>query len=335
MASEFSIIDAYFKPLSFPQSNDSSCKSKQIGIGDDGAVITPPANQQLVVVTDTSIENVHFPAQTSAYFIGWKSLAVNLSDLAAMGATPAFYSLALSLPKHLNNKEWLTEFARGLATLANIYNIPLVGGDTTKSDILSITITANGWVKPGESILRSNAKVGDDIFVSGNLGTAGLGLKSVLNTLPKGFVLKNEASCILELNQPKPRVELGLALQGVANSMIDLSDGLLADIQHILTSSKVSAEINYNQIPLNADLKHYLSSTKDKLFPIICGDDYELCFTLPASKRKLLVSVEEFCQIKLTCIGRIVAGEKAEMKLTGLDNADSKLSLESLGFKHF
>jgi len=168
MASEFSIIEKYFKPISV-------INSTNVGIGDDGAVISLPKNKQLVIVTDTSICGVHFPKKTPPFAIGWKSLAVNLSDLAAMGADPAFFSLALSLPAELNNEQWLTAFSTGIKTLADKYKVCLVGGDTTKSTVLSITITAHGWVSENTAILRSTAKAGNLIFVSGNIGDGGGG----------------------------------------------------------------------------------------------------------------------------------------------------------------
>ena len=335
MASEFSLIETYFKPLSsIPTILSNS--DIQIGIGDDGAVLTPLPNHQLVVVTDTSIEDIHFPKQTPPFSIAWKSLAVNLSDLAAMGANPAFYSLALSLPENLNNDAWLSEFARGLKTLADQYQLPLIGGDTTRSSVLSITITANGWVESNQAILRSGAKEGDAIFVSssvgGGLGMGGLGLQSIFKSLPASFTLNQPEKYHQKLNEPQPRIELGLALKGIANSAIDISDGLLADIKHILQSSGLSAELNYADIPLTKEVLDYSQAAEQSLFPIICGDDYELCFTVPAEKMPQVVQLEKSLNLKLAHIGKVLSGASNSIKINGLDN---EKNLQEEGFKHF
>ena len=324
MTSEFSIIEDYFKPISAGES------SINVGIGDDGAVLSIPSNKQLVVVTDTSIEAVHFPKNTAPFDIAWKSLAVNLSDLAAMGATPAFFSLALSLPAELNRTDWLSEFALGLKTLSKRYSISLVGGDTTKSDVLSITITANGWVDSGKAILRSNAKQGDLIFVSGNIGEGGLGLQKIADA-------ENFKSVVQHLNKPEPRVELGLNLVGLANSAIDISDGLLVDLKHILTGSGVSAKLDYDTIPFSLDMQNYIQETEDYFFPLTCGDDYELCFSVPKHKLVELDKIKKTSKVHLTCIGEICDGEVGSVSLTS-NNKSLQQKINSFklsGFKHF
>jgi len=288
MATEFSIIEQYFKTLT------ESSKNIDLGIGDDGAIITPPPLKQLVVVTDSSIIDVHFPKNTPAYAIAWKSLAVNLSDLAAMGAEPAFFSLALSLPNELNNNQWLSDFSKGLKTLADKYNLSLIGGDTTKSAILSITITAHGWLDSQQAMLRSGAKKGDLIFVSGSIGDGGVGLKNIGSTDYKNSINK--------LNMPEPRVKLGLELSSLVNSCIDISDGLLVDLNHILEASSVGAVIDYDAIPLSSEVQHYIDTTKEIIFPLTCGDDYELCFTISADK------VSSLKNLGTTCIGKIIGG---------------------------
>lgn len=334
MTPEFSIIERYFKPLSeqVPKKGDLV----EVGIGDDGAILVPPPGENLVVVTDTSISGVHFPKQTTAFDIAWKSLAVNLSDLAAMGATPSFFSLALSLPVELNTEQWLTDFASGLKTLANQHSIILIGGDTTKSDILSITITAHGWVKKNKAILRSTAKEGDLIYVSGTVGDGGVGLKKL--DCSNGY-----ESCVEKLNKPNPRVLLGKKLGDVATSAIDISDGLLADIKHILDASNLSAQINYDAVPLSEQVKSFLVDFTEQLvpvsplFPLICGDDYEICFTINQDKVKQIEEMAVLLDLKLTCIGQIEIGEKGKVTLS----SDEKCLQESIntfhieGFKHF
>jgi thiamine-monophosphate kinase len=333
MSSEFSIIERYFTHLSEQVPNQGDLI--EVGIGDDGAVITPPG-ENLVVVTDTSISGVHFPKQTAAFDIAWKSLAVNLSDLAAMGATPSFFSLALSLPDELNTELWLADFASGLKTLANQYSISLIGGDTTKSDILSITITAHGWVKQNKAILRSGAKESDLIYVSGSIGDGGVGLKKL--DCSEGF-----ESCIEKLNKPMPRVLLGQKLQGIATSAIDISDGLLADVKHILDASNLSAKINYDTLPFSKQVKSFMKEATEQLepvspiFPLICGDDYEICFTINQDKVKQIEKIEALLDLKLTCIGQVESGEKGKVRLSSDEKylQDSINTFHREGFKHF
>lgn len=322
MAHEFDMIDTFFKPLS------STTSVGEIGIGDDGAVLSCLAGNQLVVVTDTLIEGVHFPFETSAYNIAWKALAVNLSDLAAMGATPAFYSLALSLPPEKNNQAWLELFAGGLKQLANLYNIPLVGGDTTRSDRLTITITAQGWVETGNAILRKGAKPGDLIYVSGVLGDGGLGLKAVQQHWDE----TSYASAIQKLNQPSPQVTLGYYLKGLATSAIDVSDGLLADLKHILSSSRVSAWVDVERVPVSDCMRTYIQQSNDWSLPLIAGDDYELCFTVHPDNQASILELAKELGVSLTEIGQIVTGDGGVQ----LKNApESQADLQSLGFEHF
>ncbi|PLA74308.1 thiamine-phosphate kinase [Hydrogenovibrio sp. SC-1] len=332
MAHEFDVIDQFFKPLS---------KSKQmqspldIGIGDDGAVLSCQPGSQLVVVTDTLIEGVHFLRETEAYDIAWKALAVNLSDLAAMGAVPAFFSLALTLPRSLlgsqNSQAWLKSFSRGLSDLASQYDIALVGGDTTHADQLSITITAQGWVETGQAITRGGAQPGDDIYVSGTIGDGGLGLKMLQSSTHSSNVLA-ENSAVIKLNRPQPRLDLGRALQGVATSAIDISDGLLADLNHILQVSAVGAVVETTDIPISEGMQQYLAEIKDWAFPFRCGDDYELCFTVPRSKVDLVVQISDELALPLTRIGQI---SKDQGRLL-LEKGGQLVTLDKgLGFEHF
>ncbi|MBD3755490.1 MAG: thiamine-phosphate kinase [Gammaproteobacteria bacterium] len=281
MAEEFRLIDRYFKPLS------EGLHAGDIGIGDDGAVLSIPAGHQLVVVTDTLVSGVHFPVDAKPYDIAWKALAVNLSDLAAMAAKPGFFSLALTLPQ--NDPVWLEEFARGLQAISQAYNIPLIGGDTTKGP-LTITVTAHGWVKQGRALLRSGAKLDDVICVSGCLGDAGLGLKHALNQLTEteqARLTPSQWQSVLQaLHRPQPQLGLGEALSGKANAGIDVSDGLLADLGHILECSQarlqqaLGAELYLNELPLSSAMQAWFAHESSWHLPLAAGDDYQLCLTM-------------------------------------------------------
>lgn len=331
MAHEFDVIDAYFKPL---------CRSNQlqptldIGIGDDGAVLSCRPGSQLVVVTDTVIESVHFLPGTDPYDIAWKALAVNLSDLAAMGAVPAFFSLALTLPKPLlasqNSQAWLKSFSQGLSDLAQHYDLALVGGDTTHAEQLSITITAQGWVGTGQAITRGQAQAGDEIYVSGTIGDGGLGLHLLQSSKTADNDLA-EHPAVMKLNRPQPRVALGRALQGIASSAIDISDGLLADLNHILQMSAVGAVVETESVPVSDAMRQHLTNLADWTFPFRCGDDYELCFTVPADKTHLVEHISASLAMPLTKIGKIVKDQGLL-----LERAGQAIQLDqSLGFEHF
>ena len=345
MASEFDLIKAYFEPLSI------GLPDRDIGIGDDGAVLTPPEKKQIVVVTDTLVSGVHFPEESSPYDIAWKALAVNLSDLAAMGATPGFFSLALTLPD--NNTNWLCEFSRGLADLAKEYSIPLIGGDTTKGP-LAVTITANGWVSKGQAILRSTAKLGDKIFVTNTLGDGALGLKLALNTWPdnlQGLFNEEEKQYLLAaLNRPKPQLSMVPLLQEFASSAIDISDGFRADLAHILErtnktnshSKPVSAMVELQQLPLSKSMQKYLKATDDWSLVLAGGDDYQLCFTVAENQTKALLLKAQQLGLKLKDCGFIYqqvgpvasvdAHPKAQVNLT---LADQPYEKNTKGYLHF
>lgn len=316
--SEFEIINRYFARRGF------ASKNVILGIGDDAAVLSIPADKQLVVSIDTLISGVHFPVHTSAADIAWKALAVNLSDLAAMGAEPAWFTLALSLPEV--DHDWLAAFSESLAEISSAYRIPLVGGDTTRG-ALSITIQVAGHVQSGRALLRSAARVGDQVFVSGNIGDAALGL----HALQQEFERTEDIIYLLErLNRPQPRIEVGQGLAGVASACIDVSDGLFADLLHILNASGVGARLQLDHIPLSEAAKYFLSE-KPQLLPTIYnrGDDYELCFCVPAENCARLEAIEKRLDCRLTHIGEIVEGNKlqvfdAQNKLldSGNDNYD-------------
>ncbi len=318
--SEFEIINKYFARQAF------GSKNIILGIGDDAAVLSTPTDKQLVVSIDTLISGVHFPGQTSAADIAWKALAVNLSDLAAMGATPAWFTLALSLPQV--EHDWLAAFSESLADISTAYQIPLVGGDTTRA-ALSITIQVAGHVQPGGALLRSGARVGDQIFVTGNIGDAALGLYALQQQLGG---TADADYLIQRLNRPQPRVELGQALVNVASACIDISDGLFADLAHILKASGVGARLQQAHIPLSEAAKHFLSDNPQSLPSIYNrGDDYELCFCVPKEKCAQLDAIEKRLNCRLNHIGEIVAG----CELQVFDARNKLLDLGNDNYDHF
>ena len=295
MSEEFHLIEQYFQPLSQP------IKESELGIGDDGAILDVHVDQQWVVVTDTMVEGVHYPKQTDPYDIGWKLLAVNLSDLAAMGAKPKSYSLAVTLPSV--NAEWLESFVLGLQRWAIPLTIPLIGGDTTKGQQTVLTLSAIGEMPAGLGILRKNAKLGDWILVSGSLGSAGLGLKWVL----EGKVGVEEAEPVQRLNRPVPKITLGQALRGLANSMIDISDGLVADLGHICEASGCAAWVALDALPLSEAVADYIDEVGEVGYqlPLAAGDDYELCFTVSPDKLAEVLAMAQQLGEQVSVIGRI------------------------------
>lgn len=265
MLTEFSIIDKFFK-------NTPKNPETLLGIGDDCALLSIPRGYELAITTDTMVEAVHFFPNVNPAQLGHKLLAVNLSDLAAMGATPIAVTLALTMPRIDEN--WLTEFSRGFLKLAQFYNVDLIGGDTTTGP-LTLTVQAIGLAPWRQSLKRSTAKTGDLIYMTGLLGEAGLGLKML-----QGYDCDAE-NALVRFHEPMPRIDIGFALREIASSCIDISDGLASDLGHILKQSGVGATLDFDKLPLSDDVKNYIESTGDELMPIISGDDYELCFTIP------------------------------------------------------
>ncbi|HEC05093.1 MAG TPA: thiamine-phosphate kinase [Thiothrix sp.] len=270
MSSEFDLIQTYFN-WHYPEKPPASFGLIK-GIGDDGAVLQIPSKQQLIVTTDTLISGVHFPEQTPPHAIGHKSLAVNLSDLAAMGADPAWFTLALTLPHQ--DKQWLSDFSAGLKALADKAGIQLIGGDTTKGP-LSISITAMGLAESKDLMMRSSAKDKDVIYVTHTLGDAAAGLAM----LQQRFEGEDDHSCIEYLNYPTPRNDGSILIRCYANACVDISDGFLADLNHILQSSKVGAVIDLDTIPLPKALQD-IDQQKALEYALTGGDDYELLFTV-------------------------------------------------------
>jgi thiamine-monophosphate kinase len=308
LISEFSLIDRFFKRQTI---NKEIAQS----IGDDCALLSVPQGKELAITTDTMVENVHFFAGCDPYDLGYKLLAVNLSDLAAMGATPLAVTLALTLPEADEN--WLQTFSEGFFDQAERYNVDLIGGDTT-SGPLTLTVQAFGLVSCGKALKRSAAKAGDFIFVTGLLGEAGLGLK-----ITQGYSCANTGNALTRFQRPEPRIEVGQALLGVANACIDISDGLCGDLGHILAQSGAGARLDWDTIPLSDEVKAYIEETGDWLMPITAGDDYELCFTISPDKLADL-------QVPYFKIGVIETEPGLRLKKDGVIQ-----TLESKSFEHF
>ncbi|RDS82481.1 thiamine-phosphate kinase [Dyella psychrodurans] len=316
---EFSLIDR-IRELTAQARDDV-----HLGIGDDAALLGVPAGQELVVAIDTLVDGVHFPHGTAAADIGWKSLAVNLSDLAAMGATPAWALLALTLPNA--DVAFIEGLAAGFAQLAQPYRLALVGGDTTRG-ALTLSVAVHGFVPPGQALLRAGAQIGDAICVTGTLGDAAAGLKLVQEAAGADA----RATYLIErLNRPTPRVAAGLALRGNANACIDISDGLLADMGHICAASRVGAEIDASLLPRSSALLDLFGEQASRDLALSGGDDYELCFTVPAKH----VATVQADLARLGCgatkIGRIVEGSGVEVH--GADG--QRLAFEHRGWDHF
>jgi thiamine-monophosphate kinase len=317
---EFEIINQFFVSQSVNRSDVI------VGIGDDAAIVQPPPGRELVITTDTLIAGVHFPLSTSPYDIGYKALAVNLSDLAAMGATPAWATLTLSMPHA--DPVWLQAFCDGFFTLAHSHHVQLIGGDLTRGN-LSITIQAIGFIPYHQAILRSGAQPTDLIFVTGTLGDAGLALRFIQNhrSIEKIY----QAPLLEKLNRPTPRIEIGKQLRNHATAAIDVSDGLVADLQHILKQSKVGATLYVDQLPLSEALICTLAHEEAIALALTAGDDYELCFTIPASSRAELEKLFTDASCRMTCIGEI----KQEPDLFLCHSDGSQFHGQIHGYQHF
>ena len=327
---EFELIARYFQrpelPARYPQ--------VQLGVGDDCALLRPPAGEVLAVSTDTLVSGVHFFADVAPRTLGHKALAVNLSDLAAMGAAPLGFTLALTLPQV--DEAWLAEFAAGLHALADLHACPLIGGDTTRGP-LAIGITVLGSVPTAQALRRSGAQLGDDIYVSGSaadcLGQAAAGL-----ALRRGQLQLPDADAqqaLARLECPSPRLALGLALRGLAHSCLDISDGLLGDLQHILRASGVGATVQTPALLAMAASRPVLPALPlDAQLQAIChgGDDYELLFTAAPAQAAAVqkAALEAGCAVFR--IGQIVAAEEG---LQVLDETGRAATLAGGSFRHF
>jgi thiamine-monophosphate kinase len=316
---EFALINHYFKKLTTLR------QDVVLGIGDDAALLQVPDSMLMATSVDTMVAGVHFFEDVAAEALGHKSLAVNLSDMAAMGAEPTWVTLALTLPEL--DEQWLAGFCRGFAELANRYNVSLIGGDTTRGP-LSITVQVYGVVPPNLVMRRAGAQVGDDIYVTGSLGDAALGLRLLTSsqTLTTG-----QKRMVDRLERPEPRVEVGLALRHLANSAIDLSDGLLADLGHILAESRVGASLQLDQLPLSSAVTSDIEEEMDWSRVVSAGDDYELCLTLPEACRSEVAVIARQLSLPISRIGCIEAGSG----LRCFDGQGKPWRPVQLGFDHF
>ena len=301
----------------------------QLGIGDDAALLLPPVGQHLAVALDTLVEGVHFPRGTAAADIGWKALAVNLSDLAAMGASPAWALLGLTLPKA--DADFVEGFAEGFGKLARPHRLALVGGDTTRGP-LAISVTVHGFVPPGKALTRGGARVGDAVLVTGTLGDAAAGLQALQQPLSDDDTRAGLRAFLIErLNRPTPRLSAGVALRGQASACVDVSDGLVADLGHICNSSGVAAEIDAALLPRSSALMALYDEAAALQCALGGGDDYELCFTVPAARVADVQADLSRLGCGATRIGRIIEG--AGVRVRGLDG--EWMNTDRPGWEHF
>ncbi len=320
--SEFDLINQFFK-ASYIKRNDVL-----LGIGDDCAILSPPPDKSLAVSTDTLISGVHFPQSTNAEDIGYKSLAVNLSDLAAMGAEPAWVSLAISMPDA--NKIWLNDFMLGFNELLDQYNVALIGGDTTHG-ALSITVNITGFVSFKKMLKRSNARAGDAIFVTNTIGDACIGLEIALNNQMPIELSDTDTDYFVDcLNRPQPQIKAGQLLTRFSVAAIDVSDGLIADLSHICNASNVGAHLKLEKIPLSDALTSYYNDKPDWQKILSAGDDYQLCFTCPPEQVDEMSQLMHQQKIPITCIGEIIDSVGVSFSL-----GSESIVITPSGYNHF
>lgn len=303
---EFDLIRRFF-------SRDAEAAGTVVGVGDDGAVLQPTPGTQQIQVTDTLVEGVHFPANIGAADIGYRCVAVNLSDIAAMGARPRWMTLALTLWD--KDEKWVEAFAGGLFEAAAEHGVSLVGGDTTQGDSVVITVHVSGEVEEGAAILRSGAKAGDTVYVTGTVGDAGAGLE----LLREGV---DDDELVRRFLRPTARITQGLQISGRAHSAIDVSDGLVADLRKLLDASGVGAEIEIEKVPISGALQARFDTASAMRFALTGGDDYELCFTAPADA---VAGIEN-----ITAIGTVTENQELVCR-----NAGEIVEVDVSGYRHF
>jgi thiamine-monophosphate kinase len=316
-SSEFDLIARHFTR---PAAN------AVLGVGDDCALVDITNGMDLAVSTDTMVSGTHFFPDVDPENLGHKALAVNLSDMAAMGAMPYWAMLALTLPTV--DHAWLAAFAKGFFDLATDFNVSLIGGDTTRGP-LTLTVTIMGEVPAGAALRRNGAKAGNDVWVSGNVGDAALAVAHRHGKLVLSEADYHEA--VMRLYEPSPRVALGQALRGMATSAIDISDGLLSDLGHICRLSGVGATVDLGAIPVSAIGARHFNNDAGLTAIVAGGDDYELCFTAPANSRESIADLTDVLGIPLTRIGQIKRGKG--VSLLGSDGKPMKI--DGRGYDHF
>jgi thiamine-monophosphate kinase len=318
LPSEFELIRRYFEqPARDVRSGDRRARRVSLGIGDDAALLRPSAGMELAVSTDLLLEGTHFRPGADARKLGHKALAVNLSDMAAMGAAPRWATLALALPAV--NEAWLADFAKGFFALAGRFGVELIGGDTTRGP-LSICVTILGEVPTGLALFRAGARPGDDVWVSGELGGAALSLAQ-----------PGSAAAAKRLDEPEPRVELGERLRGLASAAIDVSDGFAQDLGHILERSGVGAIVEYELLPRAEDVRKIKDAKRQAQLVLCGGDDYELAFTAPQGSRTELAALAIDLKLALSRVGSVQGGEPRLQ----LRDAHGRPMPVGRGFDHF
>lgn len=313
---EFGLIERFFAGRGLI----NPCST--LGIGDDCALLRVPDDRELAVTTDTMVENVHFFPGADPGWLGHKLLAVNLSDLAGMGAQPVAATLALTLPAV--DTAWLEPFSSGFMQLARKFSLDLIGGDTTSGPLV-LTVQAMGLVPAGAVLRRATARTGDLIYVTGELGDAGLGLK-----VCQGFASDDPADALRRLHRPEPRIAAGLALRNIASACIDISDGLASDLGHILRTSGVGASIDWDRLPFSPAVTDYIARTGDWQMPLTAGDDYELCFTIPPEQEAMLAARLQDLHCSCRQIGSIEASPGLRLRKAGRE-----VPLKGRGYEHF
>ncbi|MFM1593574.1 MAG: thiamine-phosphate kinase [Woeseiaceae bacterium] len=315
---EFELIRRFF-------SKDNNDTSVLIGVGDDGAIISPSPGHDLVMSADTLIENVHFPDCLPAEDIGYRCVAVNVSDIAAMGARARWMTLALTLPDV--DEKWLQQFSDGLYHAAQEYDVSLIGGDTTSAQQISLTISITGEVLPDQAITRSQARRDDLIFVTGNLGDAAAGLDLLVNSAASS---KTEEFLIQRFSRPSARSEIGQALCGIATAAIDVSDGLYADTKKLLMASELGGHLYIDRLPISMELKKIFNQEQRLKFALSGGDDYELLFTAPAMKLNEIRKIAHIYNIPITEIGEVRNQSELNCSLN-----DKLINYDDSGYLHF
>lgn len=318
MPNEFQLIEQYFT---------RTPKTALLGVGDDCALVKTPSELALAISTDMLVENVHFFADVHPRKLGHKALAVNLSDIAAMGADPRWATLAIALPRV--DEAWIAAFASGFFALADIHAVELIGGDTTRGP-LTISITIMGVFPPGLALRRDGAAAGDDVWLSGSTGDAALALAD-----RRGEITLDSAArerCLARLELPEPRVALGRVLRNLAHSAIDVSDGLVADLGHIAERSRLSAEIELGRLPQSDTMRSLMDRDRARAALLAGGDDYELVFTASPARRDAILAAAQKVNIEVSRIGRMQAGP-SEVRV--LDEHGAALDLDERGFDHF
>jgi len=313
--SEFELIQRFFANSGMHRAD------VKLGVGDDCAVLNVPTGKELVVSIDTLVEGVHFLNDSDPKLLGHKSLAVNLSDLAAMGAEPAWATLALTLPSV--DEKWLAAFCQGFSCLAATHNVQLIGGDTTRGP-LNISIQAHGFVDAGAALRRDGAQLGDLIYVTGTLGDAGLALQGAGHANLSAFLQSR-------LDSPMPRLAEGQALVGLAHAAIDISDGLISDLGHICDASGVGATLHVEDLPCSQDVRTYIKANDDWSLPLSAGDDYELCITVPPERQREVEQLAMGFECGLTKIGCI----ESDSGIRCLAANGRQLKQLSPGYEHF